>query len=421
MLVKNMNNFFGKILHDVRTREGFVRIAIFLFIAGAYNLKHVASLIFMILFFLSIYTLFKPIEKVQLTKVEKYVFIFLMVYFLWFVITALIPGWEYNQTKRLGTELRFILAIPIYILLRQIKGLLLPLWYGVTVALWLGFVVSVYQVYVLHVEAAGGYGKLLLGPMSVLYMFMFLSRKGWANNIKLKAFTVATIIVGVVPVALSGARTAYIMLPVLALLWVVMNYNWRRQVVLIAGLACVLSGIYFGSEKVRNGVDTAVNGAANYNVSKKSDKKSLGSTETRLEMMKAAYLITRDNPIFGIGSGNLQETSKIYIKEGLYHEYVGGFEHLHNIYADNSAKKGIPGLLLTLIMFFVPLWYFLKKKKVYYLPAAIGFYYITGEIVAGLTIVAPIDRGNFVAISLIVISISFSEIVRNIEKKETAA
>ena len=414
-----MKDFLNKTLHDIRTREGFVRIAVFLFIAGAYNLKHVASLIFMILFFLSIYTLFKPIEKIQLTKMEKYVFIFLMVYFLWFVITALIPGWEYNQTKRLGVELRFILAIPIYILLRQIKGLLLPLWYGVTIALWLGFIVSIYQVYVLHVEAAGGYGKLLLGPMSVLYIFMFLSRKDWANNIKLKVFTVATVIVGVVPVALSGARTAYIMLPVLALLWVVMNYNWRRQVVLIACLACVLSGIYFSSEKVRDGVDRAIDGATQYSKSTNDmSKRALGSTETRLEMIKAAYLITRDNPIFGIGSGNFKKVSKKYIEKGLYHQDVGNFDHFHNIYADNSAKKGIPGLLLTLIMFFIPLWYFLKKKKVYYLPAAIGFYFIAGEIVAGLTIVAPIDRGNFIAISLIIISICFSEIVRYIGNKE---
>lgn len=407
-----MNEFLGNIFRDIRTREGFVRVAVFLFIAGAYNLKHIASLIFMILFFLSIYTLFKPIEKIQLTKMEKYVFIFLMIYFLWFVITALIPGWEYNQTKRLGTELRFILAIPIYILLRQVKNLLLPLWFGVTVALWLGFTVSLYQVYVLNVEAAGGYGKLLLGPMSVLYVFMFISRKDWADTIKLKAFSAATVVVGIVPVALSGARTAYLMLPVLALIWVVVNYNWRKQLILIGGLACVFSGIYFGSENVEVGVNRAVNGVLDYKISTaESSKNELGSTGVRLEMMKAAYLITLENPIFGIGSGNLEETSKRHIQEGLYHSDVGMFEHLHNIYADNSAKKGIPGLILTLMMFFIPMWFFWKWKKQLYFPAAIGFYYVTGEIIAGLTIVAPIDRGNFVAISFVILSICLAEIM----------
>ena len=414
-----MKDFLSKTLQDIRTREGFVRIAVFLFIAGAYNLKHVASLIFMVLFFLSIYTLFKPIEKVQLTKMEKYVFIFLMAYFLWFVITGLVAGWEYNQTKQLGLELRFILAIPIYILLRQIKGLLLPLWYGVTVALWLGFVVVVYQVYVLEIAAAGGYGKLLLGPMSVLYIFMFLARKDWARNIQLKIFSVMTVLVGVVPVILAGARTAYIMIVALALIWVVVNYSWRKQLILISGLVCILSGIYFGSETVKSGVDRAIDGATQYSTSTNDlSKRALGSTETRLEMMRAAYLITRDNPIFGIGSGNLKEASKIYIEKGLYHHEIGEFKHLHNIFADNSAKKGIPGLLLTLAMFFIPLWYFFKKKKVYYFPAAIGFYFLAGEILAGLTIVAPVERGNFVAISLIIISISFSEIVRNIDNKE---
>lgn len=408
------------ILNKVKTREGFVQTSVFLFMLGAYNVKHVASLIFIIFFFLSIYTLFKPIKKIELTKVEKYVFSFLIVYFLWFIITALIPGWEYNQTKRLGVELRFILAIPIYILLRQVKDLLLPLWYGVTVSLWLGFVVVIYQVYVLHVEAAGGYGKLLLGPMSVLYIFMFLSRKGWINTINLKVFSVATVIVGIVPVALSGARTAYIMLPVLALLWVAMNFNWRRQVLMISGLVCIISVIYFSSETVSSGVNKAVNGVLSYRVlTQKSSKKALGSTETRLEMMKAAYLITLDNPVFGIGSGNLQEVSKKYIKDGLYHSYIGEFSHLHNIYADNSAKKGVPGLILTLMMFFIPLWYFGKNKRNLFFPAAIGFYYTAGEIIAGFTIVAPIDRGNFIAISLVILSICLSEVVRYLHDNET--
>ena len=407
------------VLNKVKTREGFVTISVFLFMLGAYNVKHAASLIFMTLFFLSIYTLFKPIEKVQLTKMEKYVFIFLMIYFLWFVITSLVSGWEYNQTKQLGLELRFILAIPIYILLRQIKGLLLPLWYGVTLSLWLAFIVVMYQVYVLEIAAAGGYGKLLLGPMSVLYIFMFLARKDWASNIQLKIFSVMTVLVGIVPVALSGARTAYTMLVALALIWVVVNYSWRKQLILMSGLVCVLSGIYFGSDTVKSGVNRAIDSAIQYSTSANNlSRRALGSTGQRLEMMKAAYVIAHDNPIFGIGSGNLEEASKKYIEKGLYHHQIGGYKHLHSAYADNLAKKGIPGLLLTLAMFFVPLWYFFKKKKIYYFPAAVGFYFIAGEIVAGLTIVAPVERGNFVAISLLIASICFSEIVRNIDNKE---
>lgn len=411
--MNELQMYLKKTLQNLRTREGFIRIAIFLFIAGAYNLKHVASYIFMILFFLSIYTLVRPINKIELSKIEKYALSFLMVYFIWFVITSLIPGWEYNQTKRLGVELRFILAIPIYILLRQVKGLLLPLWYGVTVALWLGFIVVLYQVYILNVEAAGGYGKLLLGPMSVLYIFMFLARKDWATSIKLKIFSFATVIVGVVPVGLSGARTAYIMLPALALIWVMANYNWRKQLVLVGALTCVVLGVYFSSDTVKTGVDRAVKGGVNYSKSSSKDMsaRNLGSTETRLEMMKAAYLITIDNPIFGIGSGNLEEVSKLYIKAGLYHADIGKFEHLHNIYADNSAKKGVPGLVLTLMMFFIPMWFFWKWKKQFYFPAAIGFYYVAGEIIAGLTIVAPIDRGNFVAISLVILSVCLSEVL----------
>jgi len=407
-----------KLIQKLKTREGFIQVSVFIFMLGAYNIKHLASSLYMILFFISLYTLAKPIKKFEFTKVEKYVFVFIMIYFLWFIITSLIPGWGYDQTKRLEVELRFIFAIPIYILLRQVKSSLIYLWYGAFAALWLGFLISVYQVYVLHTAAEGGYGKLLIGPMSVLYVFIFLSRKDWAVNTRLKIISVATVVAGVIPVVLSGARTAYIMLVALFLVWVAINYSWRKKLILFAGLFFIIIGVYVSSNAVKNGVDRAVNGIVHYSERAEAVDVNLGSTETRLEMIKAAYIITLDNPIFGIGDGNFKKTSIKYIKAGSYHPYIGEFEHFHNIFADNSAKRGIPGLLLILIMFFVPLWYFRKHQKVFYLPATIGFYYIAGEILAGLTIVAPTNRGNFIAISMIVLSICLSEIIRYSHEKE---
>jgi len=408
-MLKKMN----LMMSNLKTREGFTQALVFILMLSAYNIKHVASFIFMLLFFISLYTIAKPIYKIELTKAEKYAFVFITIYFLWFIITSLNAGWEYNDTKRLGSEIRFFLAIPIYILFRQVKGVLLPLWYGVTFSLWLSFFIVIYQVYILNIPAAGGYGKLLLGPMSVLYIFIFLSRKNWIINKKLMVFSVATVVVGCVAVVLSGARTAYIMLLLLALIWIAMNYNWRKQVLLVICVFVIARVLYFDSSTVQQGVDEAFNVVKNYSfASKKNINKGLGSTETRLEMMKASYLITVDNPIFGIGAGNLKKTSEKYIEKGSYHPMLQEFSHLHNIYADNAAKKGVPGLVLTILMFFVPLWYFFKRKKEYYFPAALGFYYVAGEIIAGFTIVAPIERANFIAISMIVLGVCFSELTR---------
>ena len=44
------------------------------------------------------------------------------------------------------------------------------------------------------------------------------------QNNKLKLFSVATVLVGIVPVMFSGARTAYVMLPALAIVWILLNY-----------------------------------------------------------------------------------------------------------------------------------------------------------------------------------------------------
>ena len=401
-------------LDKLKTREGAVQALVFIMMLSAYSIKHVASFIFMLLFFISIYTVAKPIHKIELTKAEKYAFVFIAVYFLWFVITSLNAGWEYNDTKRLGSEIRFLLAVPVYMLLRQVHGILLPLWYGVTFSLWLSFFIVIYQVYILNIPAAGGYGKLFLGPMSVLYIFVFLSRKNWLGNKKLIIFSVATVAVGCTSVVLSGARTAYIMLLVLSLVWILINYSWRKQMLLVTCVFLIAGTLYTNSSVVRHGVNEVLHVVSNYSIDTKQDiNKRLGSTETRIEMIKAAYLITVDNPIFGIGVGNLKKTSKKYIEKGLYHPALQEFSHLHNIYADNAAKKGVPGLVLTVLMFFIPLWYFLKRKKEYYFPAALGFYYVAGEIIGGFTIVAPIDRANFIAISMIVLSVCFSELIRH--------
>lgn len=406
-------------LNKLKAREGAVQALVFIMMLSAYNIRHVAGFIFVLLFFIAIYTFAKPISKIELTKAEKYVFIFITVYFLWFVVTSLNAGWVYNDTKRLGSEIRFLFAIPIYILLRQVSGTLLPLWYGVTFSLWLSFFIVLYQVYILNIPAAGGYGKLFLGPMSVLYIFIFLSRKNWLVNKKLMIFSAATIIVGCTSVVLSGARTAYIMLLALALFWIVVNYNWRKQALLVICIFIIARTLYFDSYTVRFGVDEAFSVVNTYSFTSKQDpNKILKSTEERLEMIKAAYLITSDNPIFGVGAGNLQEASKKYIEKGLYHPRLLAYSHLHNIYSDNAAKKGIPGLVLTIFMFFIPLWYFLKRKKEYYFPAAIGFYYVAGEIIAGFSIVAPIDRANFIAVSMVVLGVCFSELTRYASNKK---
>jgi len=408
-MIEKMNLMLNKL----KTREGTVQALVFILMLSAYNIRHVASFIFMVLFFISIYTIAKPISKIELIKAEKYTFVFITIYFLWFIITSLNSGWEYSDTKRLGSEIRFLLAVPIYMLLRQVRGILLPLWYGVTFSLWLSFFIVIYQVYILDMLAAGGYGKLFLGPMSVLYIFIFLSRKDWLVNKKLIVFSVATVVVGCTSVVLSGARTAYIMLLVLTLVWIAMNYNWRKQVLLVICVFIVARTLYFDSGTVQRGVNEALHVVSDYSITTKQNiNKRLGSTETRLEMIKAAYLIAIDNPIFGIGAGKLRKTSEKYIEKGLYHPTLQEFSHLHNIYADNAAKKGVPGLILTIFMFFIPLWYFLKRKKEYFFPAAIGFYYVAGEIIAGFTIVAPIDRANFIAISMVVLGVCFSELTR---------
>jgi hypothetical protein len=71
------------------------------------------------------------------------------------------------------------------------------------------------------------------------------------------------------------------------------------------------------------------------------------SLQTRIELAKAAFRMTSEHPVFGVGVGSFYQLSNVYVPDTL-NALRKVRENAHNYYLQVAAELGIPGLLLFL-------------------------------------------------------------------------
>ncbi len=97
-------------------------------------------------------------------------------FFLAFVVSALINGWGHVQNRELAVEIRYLLVVPLYLMLRQYvyawRYLLAGLFFTAIYLAGLAY----YDVYELgRVRAQGEYSPNIMGPLAALTAFWLMS------------------------------------------------------------------------------------------------------------------------------------------------------------------------------------------------------------------------------------------------------
>jgi O-antigen ligase len=75
-----------------------------------------------------------------------------------------------------------------------------------------------------------------------------------------------------------------------------------------------------------------------------------GSTGNRLELWKGSYLMFRQSPLMGVGSGDFEAVIKRYIAEKKLHD-IPATGHAHNIYFQSLATRGLVGFGILVALF----------------------------------------------------------------------
>lgn len=395
-------------------RERAVYSLLFLLPVAGMSVRHWLSATFLLLTLLALPELWR--RPWHLERREQALLAILGAFFALFVVTSLANGWGEAQTGYISREVRFLAALPIYLLLRRLPEAGMWLVRGSVVGGFTLLAQALYDIYVLHsFRAQGVYSPNLLGPFAAyLCAFMFVL---WRIERAWRPVVLASIAAALAALALSVSRGGYLGFIGMASVWAIVRFRGRHLLAPVVGLLVVVVLAYGLSSHVRSGVDTAARQIAGAVQGERlAEHGTLASVPARLEMWRVSILIFQDHPLLGVGRGNYTQAARQYVEQGRAHPEVVQHSHPHSAYFEALVSKGVFGLLNLLAMLFVPLYVFARGYRRTPATALLGVLHITGFALFSLTDASTIIKGSYITIWLVYLATFFAWHIRALEK-----
>ena len=403
--------------NNTQTLERITYLLLFLMPIAGPVVRHWNSYIFVLVFLCSIYFLLKNNDKKPLLMEEKIMLSAFGLFFLTFIISAILNGWTELQTRELGNELMFLWIIPVYSLIREYKFSLNVFFAGILLSMPVISLFSLYEYYYVSTAVlVGAYSQLFLGPITALLLLFYAEAYKVFFGRKYM-FLVLPIIyaLGLFVIVFTFSRSAYLTLIVGVTAYVVLFLENIRYKLIISALLIIIFASLMNIEKVNVRVMAAVNNVENY-----LDEKNINSSEIntslgiRLEMWRASIYAVKSHPFFGIGSANQPEFFKKYNEEGTVNSGVSLHGHMHNSFVEVITSKGIIGVIILLILFYYPVYIAWKNRH------RCGKCY-TYMVMLSVTLTAMsigesmlINKNNAISYFLFFSVVLFSHMMRNI-------
>lgn len=389
--------------------EGLTYALLFLFPIGGMLVRGWLTNVFNLLFLIGLFYLRK--RNKPLRKEEKVYLWICVAYVGIYFVSSITNGWGQMQTHYLGTEIRFWMIIPIYLLVREQPNSWRWMLYGSLLGIVFIFTQSAYEVLVQgRATAWGAYSKNLIGPFAALLGFYVLGLWQERKNVCFKTILVIAFVLAMLATVLSGSRGAYVGFVAMFMGWMLLQIPLRWMLVSMILMFGVLGGIYLKSNIVHEGVSKAFSEFDEYlrNPDIAHTKNFNGSTEVHLEMWRAARFFFPDHPILGVGPGNYQATAKKYAQEGKVNPEIAGHGHPHNSFLEALYSKGIIGLISLLLLLYYPFYILFRTRQQSRNSAGLGMLHIIGISGFSLFDASPILMNNYTSILLLGIAVFFS-------------
>ncbi|ROR29606.1 O-antigen ligase family protein [Inmirania thermothiophila] len=325
----------------------------------------------------------------------------------YFAVTFL--SWAANGTdprlffKRLEVDLRYLLTIPVYLLVRRVPDAERWLLRGCALA-GLGLVAEgLYQVEVLgYGQAKGVYHHIPFGTFSALVAALLLdaavTRRGEGVWRLLYALGCAG---AAAAVLLAGSRAGYLNLLALPALWVVLRLPRRAKLAAPLVAAALAAGVWSGSDMARRKVAAGVADIQRYLAREEvRDARALGSLETRLELWRAALALWREHPLLGVGPARWKPQVQGLIARRRAPPAIGHYNQAHNNYLHVLATRGLLGLAALLAMLGIPAAAFLRAHAAGAAAAVPGLLVVAAFALHGLS-ETPLKTGKEATVFLV--------------------
>jgi O-antigen ligase len=329
-------------------------------------ITHSSSVILVLLALLGLPFCLVKKDRPMLTREEKWIMWAFVAYFAVYLISYALNGTlgtlEDLHIKNLDHEMRMLLIIPIFSLLRTVKMPCAVLWSGVAAG---AVAAGVYSI-VLSIwlspggRVAGSYHAIAFGDLATVLAFMsllglrfFRQRHAAYVLIPIMAFGLGTI-----ASILSETRGAWIAVPG----FLVILFFYRRRYLnplqltsIVILIFLILLSVYKMPEsRIVSRVQLVYEEVKNYSYGRKVNKPS--ATAERIEGWLAAWEIYKEHPVLGAGPGSFKPKVHKMIAEDKRSQIISKYSQPHNAYLAVMADCGTFGILALLAIFILPLW-----------------------------------------------------------------
>jgi O-antigen ligase len=389
----------------ISSRAMMVSTLIFLFPLCINTLRHWVSSIFILIFLFSISAVKK--YKWDLKKEEKIFLLILLLHVLTVLVSNLLAGWTYASHRWFfAGEIRLLLAIPIYLYLRQIPDIWKWILRGIplgAVIIGLTGIIDFSMRYstgdISMIFAEGAYGHIFQGNIAALLSIFrtgaVLALTGAVLSVTRNAW-LSLVLLYFVAFLLKGGVSKYSS-----------AFSFKRFVVI---LVVFIPALYFlsGIDYVKARFERVVEEPVAYFNADRSKPIPFTSIGFRLEQWRGVLLAFEEKPLLGHGVGNMGKVTNVLIREGKINEVVylehtektGRPTHVHSAYFEFLGDTGLIGLTFTLLMLGYPMYVAVKKRQRNNHAWKFVFIHSFAFAIASLTEV-PFIRNNWTSVFLV--------------------
>jgi O-antigen ligase len=342
-----------------------------LFLATLLSAPHIAKSFAILLLLLGFYggaLHFKNRKSIRLSILERF-FIWSFISFSLVSIISFIY-WPYSKAAHYHFEdyLTFLMVVPFFLLMRQIKLNLVHLIVVLAViAVGLGCL-SVYQYW--YMKSQGGFvltfdsvmAQFWLRPsgavnpmryaaISLIFMGFAINAALFVHNkpVILKLLLVAAIVCSATACMLTQVRGAWLAFIAMLCIYVLILFYMGHKKLLLGFLLLCVTGVGVLSQQPHVQKRISLTEVAIERYLNGNSHTSLGS---RLDMFKAAWILIKEKPIFGHGLNSYKENAtQIRLATPGMNHHVGKWNNPHNEILQVMVEKGVIGLVTFIAIF----------------------------------------------------------------------
>ena len=284
---------------------------------------------------------------------EKW-WVFSILLFFGLIVIDVLMG--YGDISVLDSPSRLILAIPVFIYIRKVGLDIDSIWVGSAIGAISSGVYAYYQHTVLGFNMAEGFtSHIYFGQVALILTLFSLVGVIMNKSLWVKGLLLISVVIGFYAVLVSGSRGGWVAIPAIMILFLsfkTTKSTFGKKMVFIGVVASILYAAYETPQfPVKSRVDAAVNNVIAYY----QEDKVNTSSGFRLEMWKAAWLMTEDSKFLGVGEAQYHSNVVRLIEEGKVHKELNYFSAPHSQYFNSLSEQGMIGLLSLFLMMLIPL------------------------------------------------------------------